>query len=153
MPRRGAKPLPTKLKLIRGTLRKDRANPREAAVNGDLPRCPAELSDGAKREWRRIAPELAALGLLAKVDRSALALYCESYARWIEAITATQKYGTVIKSPNGFPIQSPYIAIANKAGEQVRLMLAEFGMTPAARSRVHTVDSREREESKWAGLL
>jgi P27 family predicted phage terminase small subunit len=149
---RGAKPLPTKLKLIRGTLRSDRANPREAAVQAALPDCPEELSDGAKQEWARIAPELQALGLLAKIDRSALALYCESYARWIDAVTAIHKYGAVIKSPSGYPIQSPYVSIANKAGEQVRLMLAEFGMTPAARSRVHA-DPDRREESKWAGLL
>jgi hypothetical protein len=31
-------------------------------------------------------------------------------------------------------------------------MLAEFGMTPAARSRVHA-DPDRREESRWAGLL
>jgi P27 family predicted phage terminase small subunit len=149
---RGAKPLPTKLKLIRGTLRKDRANPREPAVHSEIPRCPAELSAAAKKEWRRIAPELAALGLLAKIDRSALALYCDAYARWLEAIAALQQYGVVIKSPSGYPIQSPYVAVANKAGEQVRLMLAEFGMTPAARSRVHATQQRQ-EESKWAGLL
>jgi P27 family predicted phage terminase small subunit len=107
----------------------------------------------AKKEWLRIAPELAALGLLARIDRSGLAIYCESYARWIGAIVHMQKYGVVIKSPSGYPIQSPYVGIANKAGEQVRLMLAEFGMTPAARSRVHAVSAGGEEESKWAGLL
>jgi len=152
MATRGAKPLPTKLKLIRGTLRKDRANRTEAVLKTEIPRCPPELSRLAKREWRRIAPDLAALGLLAKIDRSALALYCEAYARWIEAIEAIHKYGVVIKSPSGYPVQSPYVAIANKAGEQVRLMLGEFGMTPAARSRVHATSPLE-EESKWAGLL
>jgi P27 family predicted phage terminase small subunit len=149
---RGAKPLPTKLKLIRGTLRSDRRNPCEAAVKAALPDCPEELSEAAKDEWQRIAPELLALGLLASIDRSGLALYCEAYARWIDAITSIQKYGAVIKSPSGFPIQSPYVAIANKAGEQVRLMLAEFGMTPAARSRVHA-EPQGKEASKWAGLL
>ena len=88
----------------------------------------------------------------AKIDRSALALDCDAYARWLEAIAALQQYGVVIKSPNGYPIQSPYVAIANKAGEQVRLMLAEFGMTPAARTRVHATEQKP-EESKWAGLL
>lgn len=45
------------------------------------------------------------------------------------------KYGTVVKSPSGYPIQSPYLAIANKAHEQMTKLLAEFGMTPSSRSR------------------
>lgn len=153
MATRGAKPLPTKLKVIRGTLRKDRVNQREPRVLSEIPACPDELSEGAKVEWARIAPELAALGLLASIDRSALAIYCESYARWIEAIVQMQRYGVVIKAPSGYPVQSPYVAVANKAGEQVRLMLAEFGMTPASRSRVHAAAGVAEEESKWAGLL
>jgi P27 family predicted phage terminase small subunit len=149
---RGPKPLPTRLKIVRGTLRRDRANPREPDVRVEIPQCPGELSPVAKREWRRIAPQLATLGLLARIDRAALALYCESYARWIDAVTSMQRYGVVIKSPSGYPIQSPYVAIANKAGEQVRMMLSEFGMTPASRTRVHAVERRE-EDSKWDGLL
>lgn len=34
-------------------------------------------------------------------------------------------------------MQSPFLAIANKAFEQMRAMLVEFGMTPSSRSRVH----------------
>jgi len=30
-----------------------------------------------------------------------------AFAIWLEAIEAIQKYGAMIKSPNGFPIQSP----------------------------------------------
>jgi P27 family predicted phage terminase small subunit len=149
MSTRGAKPLPTKLKVLRGTLRKHRANAQEPRVRVDIPRCPSELNAVAKREWRRIAPELAALGLLAKIDRTALALYCDSYARWIEAIRSIEQYGVVIKSPNGYPMQSPYVAIANKAGEQVRLLLAEFGMSPSSRTRVHATPPPSAEESAF----
>jgi P27 family predicted phage terminase small subunit len=101
-----------------------------------VPVCPSELGLLAKREWKRIAEQLSRLGLLTTIDRAALALYCDAYGRWLEAVASLQKYGTVIKSPSGFPVQSPYVAIANKAGEQVRLLLAEFGMSPASRTRV-----------------
>jgi phage terminase small subunit len=37
----------------------------------------------AKKEWRRITPELQSLGLIARIDRAALALYCQAYARWV----------------------------------------------------------------------
>jgi transcription elongation factor len=37
-----------------------------------------------------------------------------SYSEWLEATEAMQKYGTLIKSPNGYPVQSPYVSIANQ---------------------------------------
>ncbi len=135
--KRGAKPAPTKLKALRGTVRADRANPHEPKVRVEIPPCPRELSEVAKKEWRRIAPELSQMGLLSRIDRAALALYCDAYGRWLEAIGSLQKFGVVIKSPNGYPVQSPYVAIANKSGEQVRLLLSEFGMSPSSRTRVH----------------
>lgn len=152
MPRRGQKPLPTQIKLLRGTFRKDRARGSEPKVGVEVPRCPKELSPDAKREWRRIAPELARLGLLTRIDGTMLALYCDSYARWLEAQQAVQKFGAVIKSPSGFPMQSPYLAIANKALDQMRQLLQEFGMSPSSRTRVSVVPMPDPAD-KWAGLL
>jgi len=145
--------MPTHLKALRGTLRKDRTNRHEPKAKPGMPSCPAELGAIAKREWRRISKQLAAMGLLTTIDRAALALYCDAYGRWLEAIEALQKYGAVVKSPNGYPVQSPYVSIANKAGEQVRLLLAEFGMSPASRSRVTAVPVGPAQPDKWAGLL
>jgi P27 family predicted phage terminase small subunit len=137
MSKRGAKPVPTRLKVLRGTDRPDRRNPHEPTVQAATPRCPAHLGVEAKREWRRAAKHLAAVGLLTQIDRTALALYCDAWGRWVEALHALQTYGLMVKSPNGYPMQSPYLAVANKASEQVRLLLGEFGMTPASRARVH----------------
>ena len=143
--------MPTQLKVLRGTLRNDRVNADEPWTEPEIPPCPRELGGTAKKEWKRIAPELARMGLLSKVDRAALALYCDNYGRWLEAIAALQKFGVVIKSPSGFPMQSPYVAIANKSGEQVRLLLSEFGMSPSSRSRVHATPppAEDDELTQW----
>ena len=85
MSRRGAKPKPTKLKALSGTLRSDRLNPHEPETRPAVPRCPEHLGPEAKREWRRLAPQLARMGLLCKIDRAALALFCQAWARWIDA--------------------------------------------------------------------
>ena len=47
-----------------------------------------------------------------------------------------QKYGTMVKSPTGYPIQSPYLAIANRQAELMMRIASEFGFTPASRSRI-----------------
>jgi phage terminase small subunit len=44
----------------------------------------------------------------------------------------------MIKSPTGFPIQSPYLAIANRQAEIMMRIASEFGFTPASRSRIST---------------
>jgi P27 family predicted phage terminase small subunit len=137
MSKRGAKPVPTRLKVLRGTDRPDRRNPNEPVVKPATPSCPKHLGAEAKREWRRASKQLAAVGLLAQIDRAAFALYCDSYGRWVETTEAIRTYGLMVKSKNGIPMQSPYLAVANKAAEQMRLLLGEFGMTPASRSRVN----------------
>jgi P27 family predicted phage terminase small subunit len=149
MSRRGAKPVPTNIKALRGTVRADRGNPHEAKPKSDVPVCPSDLSAEAKREWRRVTKELAPLGLLTRIDRAALAGYCQAWATWIEAQAALRQYGVVIKSPNGYPMQSPYMAVANKAFDQMRLMLAEFGMSPSSRTRVHATSPQPHEETAF----
>ena len=151
MTQRGAKPKPTRLKVLAGTLRGDRTNANEPEVRTAIPTCPRELSALAKREWKRVARDLAEMGLLSKIDRAALAAYCQAWATWIEAQAALRKHGVIVKSPNGYFMQSPYLAVANKAFEQMRLMLAEFGMSPSSRTRVHAIpQERELDEfERW----
>jgi P27 family predicted phage terminase small subunit len=134
--RSGRKPKPTHLKLLEGNPGKRPINTREPKPPPVTPTCPRHLSDDAKKEWRRVTPLLDTLGLLTKIDRAALAMYCEAWGRWVQAEEALRKFGVMVKSPNGFPMQSPYLAVANKAMGQMRGLLAEFGMSPASRTRI-----------------
>jgi P27 family predicted phage terminase small subunit len=59
------------------------------------------------------------------------------------ATEAIQKYGTMVKSPSGYPIQSPNLAIANRQAELMMRISAEFGFTPASRSRISTLKPTE----------
>lgn len=132
---RGRKPVPTHLKLLRG-------NPGGRPLNAEEPQFqvgadpPEWLSPSAKAHWGTIAQQLEDAGVLTTMDATALGMYCEAFARWQDAQQQVVKFGSVIKAPSGFPVQSPYLAVANKAFEQMMKMLVEFGMTPSSRSRV-----------------
>ena len=139
MVRKGPGAKPTALKHLHGTYRADRAPAHEAAVDPASPECPEELSDEAEREWQRVSEELLAAGLLTRIDRAALAGYCQAWGTWIDAQASLRQYGVIIKSPNGYPMISPYVTVANKAFEQMRMMLQEFGMSPSSRTRVEAV--------------
>jgi P27 family predicted phage terminase small subunit len=59
-----------------------------------------------------------------------------AYALWVEAVDGLQKYGAMIKSPTGYPVQSPYLSTANRQVEIMIRIASEFGFTPASRSRL-----------------
>jgi phage terminase small subunit len=50
----------------------------------------------------------------------------------------------MVKSPSGYPIQSPYVSIANRQAEIMMRIASEFGFTPASRSRISTPSKQER---------
>ncbi len=134
--RRGPKPAPAHLKLLRGNPGKRPINRREPKPPSRIPTCPDHLTAAARKEWKRITVQLDAAGLLTELDRTGLAAYCVAYARWCDAEKKLATFGVVIKSPNNWPIQSPYLAIANKAMAQLQGSLAEFGLSPSARTRL-----------------
>jgi P27 family predicted phage terminase small subunit len=142
---RGRKPVPTHIKAITGNPGKRPLNIDEPIPAPVIPDCPPELGAIAKAEWERLAADLVKLRLLTPLDRAALATYCAAYELWSEAITAIQTYGSMIKSPQGFPMQSPYLSIANRQAEIMLRVASEFGFTPASRSRIAAPVHRERD--------
>jgi P27 family predicted phage terminase small subunit len=131
------------MKVLTGNPGKRPLNVTEPNPAAAVPECPPELGPVAHREWNRLVGELAVLKLLTNLDRAALAAYCGSYALWAEAMEAIQKFGTMVKSPSGYPIQSPYVAIANRQAEIMMRIASEFGFTPASRSRISTPSRAE----------
>lgn len=142
---RGRKPTPVVLRLVKGNPGR-RPIPEVPIVSAVIPEKPAHLSDAASAEWDVVAPQLHEAGLLSTIDRTALAAYCQAYGRWVEAEVALKTHGTLVKSPSGFPMVSPYLTVANKAMEQMTKMLIEFGMSPSSRSRV-TVDKPVKQSA------
>jgi P27 family predicted phage terminase small subunit len=133
---RGRKPLPSNVVRLRGNPGKRRLNDAEPRPAPKVPACPACLGEEARKEWQRLAKELVGLGLLTGLDCAMLAAYCQAHALWIEAVSSIERYGTMVKSPNGLPMQSPYVAVANRQVDIMVRIASEFGMTPSSRTRI-----------------
>jgi P27 family predicted phage terminase small subunit len=114
-------------------------NQHEPRPNSVVPDCPPELGPAAQHDWVRLVGDLSSLNMVTKLDRAALATYCGASALWAEATEAIQKFGAMVKSPTGYPMQSPYILIANRQAEITMRIASEFGFTPASRSRISTL--------------
>jgi P27 family predicted phage terminase small subunit len=129
--------------VLRGNPSKRALPTHEAKPAVKLPPAPKHLSVEARREWRRTGKELLRLGLVTTLDRGMFAGYCQAWGRLVEAEEQLRKFGTVIKAPSGFLVQSPYLAIANRALEHMTKIAVEFGMSPSSRSRVHAAAPAE----------
>ena len=133
---RGRRPKPSRIKALTGNPGKRPLNGHEPRPVPAMPECPPELSPAARQEWVRLGAELSKLNLVTHLDRGALAAYCVAYGFWTDALEQIQKYGTMVKSPTGYPMQSPFLAIANRQAEIMMRVASEFGFTPASRSRI-----------------
>ncbi len=161
---------PTALHVLNGNPSKikdlGKNEPKPAPI---APKCPTFLSKDAKKEWKRVAPQLERLGLLTQIDMVALAGYCESYAQWKEAVEFMHEFGTTytlwernddgsIKvDVHGNPVmrymqQFPQVSIANKALTQIKAFCTEFGLTPSSRSRIQVPGAQEGEDPMEALL-
>jgi len=149
--RPGPSPKPTNLKRLAGNPGKRPLNESEPQFTADSGYCPRWLPETARAEWRRVVPELAAVGLLTVVDRAALEAYCVAYARWQAAELVLTECGLTFETESHYVMQRPEVAIANNAAKQMRAFMVEFGMTPSSRARV-TLPERKQEDPYAAYL-
>ena len=129
------KPKPTHLKLLQGNPGGRPVNQREAKVPSAIPKAPKYLSAGAKKHWRQMSKLLYDSGLISNLDRQAFGRLCSLSDQLEQAELNVQRYGVLVKSPNGYPQQSPYFTALNQISKQLMNALADFGMTPSSRSR------------------
>jgi P27 family predicted phage terminase small subunit len=119
------------------------------------------LQGYAADEWYRIADELYHLNLLTTIDIAPLAAYCSAYARWRYAEEALARIaandpvmsGLMVRARNGTPMQNPLAITASKSANDMVRYASEFGLTPAARSRIAAGVYTEGKAGKFDGLL
>ncbi len=148
---------PTAHRWYQAWRRKGRQGLRGAGRAGRRPR----LDAAARREWRRIVPELLDMGVLSTVDGPALGAYCSAYSHWIKAEKAIQRKGLLLEEPifdkRGEVVgtktrRNPAIGISTEAMKVMKSFLIEFGLTPAARTKVKVKPHTEEEDPMEAFL-
>lgn len=142
----GPKPMPTALKIATGNRGKRPLPEREPQPTVALPVEPPDwLDDYAKECWARLHANLTELGLSARCDTDAAAAYCQTYSVWRMATQSLCDDGLLFERGNGAIAARPEVAIANTAVGTLLKYQAEFGLTPAARTRVSVPNAKKQE--------
>jgi len=151
MPRGVKNAKPTHLKVIQGTFRPDQAPKKEIAPppvsSSDAP---ADLDEYARRAWDEYAQLLRRLGLFTEADRQAFRILCLAVSRferaWARLSGLFQK-----ETATAEDIRRAEVSV-ERAEHSVRQLWTEFGMTPAARSRLE-VWAPPTEEDELHALM
>jgi len=87
---------------------------------------PEHLDGEARRKWAELWPIVAQRANIDQGTLDALAAYCQAYSRWTAAETKVNELGAVVKSPAGFAVPNPYLAVAAQAQRQMRQWAQEL---------------------------
>jgi len=139
-----------------------RGNPGKRPINladgvnplVEVPGPPKHLSKEALKEWKRITPLLVEEGLIAKMDRAMLALYCQAWGRMVElemalnakiaerVANAGMTYEEAVEwccydvTPKGFRQQAALVNMIRQQADAVARYSGHFGMSPSQRARI-----------------
>jgi phage terminase small subunit len=140
--RRGPKPLPAALLVLRGSNRAVTVRNPPAVGPGEAPRMPKGLSPDERACWRGLMRELGTVpGLLARADRGV----CELLSRLEPMLRASavivREQGSTLQCLDAegrlkFVQTRPEATFVLKAGALVKGLYGELGLSPSGRCRV-----------------
>jgi len=162
--------IPTKVKIIRHTFRKDRVPGHEPQpeVIIEVPEPPDELSGEGRKMWERLAPELVRIGLLTVADLDAFHALCmhwgiaqelsDAISYVINPKTKRRRQRTIVeylqeepkkKGVRGATVFSKLAVIDRLRAEEAAAfrIMSHFGMTPASRSKLDIRTTEKPEPS------
>jgi P27 family predicted phage terminase small subunit len=149
----GRPPLPTRLKLLRGTLKPSRRNLREPEPPQGPPAVPSALPPDARPAWDWLVAELTSMRVITRSDGPALLLASRRLTDYLDFERFVTEHGWTVKvtMTNGSQRECvrPEVALMNTAWRDTLAALGQLGLTPSARSRV-VVTPQESANAKKA---
>lgn len=117
------------------------------------------LDEVAAKKFEQLTKELIEIDLINNVDVDMLAVYCDTWSKYVRATTflmaqplvdegGESKSGAIIKTAN------PYVKIQQSYAQQLMKISSLFGLSPADRSRIaHVSSDKEEKEDPMVALM
>lgn len=149
----GRKPKPAALKLVEGRGEGRDSGGRKVKPPPLFkrlpPEAPAFLDGEARALWERVVPELARLELVKPIDAEALAAYCLTWQRLVEAQKIISDEGLLATNSQG-RVRHPAVAVVEAASKDLRSWASEFGLTPASESKLKAPEASDGDANPFA---
>lgn len=134
---KGRKPIPTALKVQRGTLEKSRLIPNEwnPQTLAAIPE-PRFLSTAYEmEEWQMVCAQLIKDGLLIDMDTTAIEMYCKEIGKYREASDIVKREGFTLDSGKTVIVHPAHLVMERSLDRAVKIGVL-FGLTPSARTKI-----------------
>jgi len=143
----GPPPKPTALKKLQGNPGKRALNKNEPQPTKKAPTTPKHFNKQQKYWYKRLCEEFGDMGVLTVVDGKALELLVDTYVEWREHCDIIKTEGYIYYKTSGtgdrIPQTHPSAIAKSDAAKRLKALLAEFGATPASRSKVEVEKAQE----------
>jgi P27 family predicted phage terminase small subunit len=142
MGKRGVKPQPTVLKLLKGNPGKRPLNQLEPQPARDAILPPAYLVGPSLDKWNEVLPGLLATGVVTNADVETLARYCTMYEQFLFCLAEIRagRDQIELKHPETGELlnikSTPSGLNSHKLAASMLRIEQEFGLTPSARSGI-----------------
>lgn len=114
---------------------------------------PADIEDEAKNYIQDVLEMLESNGVMEDVDTAALTMLARNYSMFIKASKQLEKDGLTVVSDRGNLSPHPAIKIAKDAQTQAMKVMAEFGLTAKARTKLPKLDANTGAESPLEAFI
>lgn len=105
-----------------------------------VPEKPPWLQGEASAEWDRVIPILDAMGVLSRLDRSAVSDYCTVWGRLVWCEQRIQSTDLLLKGQKGELVRNPLLSEANQLRQRFGRYCDLLGLAPAPRGRLDVPD-------------
>jgi P27 family predicted phage terminase small subunit len=137
--RKGKPPLPTPLRVLDGSASPDDVERQPKPESKALPRKPAWLVGEGAKLWAKLARSLHRKGLLDQWNADLFAVWCNEVGDYVEATRQVARDGLIVEGHHNVQRKHPALSVQRDAVPAIRLLGAEFGLTPAARAGLDLV--------------
>ncbi len=140
--KRGQKPTPKALRLLRGNPSKRPISQSEPDGVGDLWRPPSYMNAAQRRVWDSV---IGRAPWLTGTDTEIVEAFVNAVVEYRRAVVEVQKGGQVVETKQGNAIVNPYLGIQNRQADLVRKFGGELGLSPASRAALGSaIDASRR---------
>ena len=135
---RGPPPTPGTVLRMRGSPLAKGREKETAHVPMERPSCPKFVPADGRKIWKHLIPLLEAAGLLARLDRYALARYCVTLAYYERTLASLERMeaggGIDVLNEGGFMVETPAMKRLERFDAALSRHERTLGMTPSARA-------------------
>lgn len=133
MGKRGAAPLPTNVRVLRGETRPSQIGHGDPVPPAVEVAAPDWISADVREVWDRLMVFLVPMGLVTVADIEDLVVLCTAIVQHRDATMLLEREGLTVKTKNG-SARHPATAVQHSAASRILQYGGRFGMSPSDRA-------------------